>query len=101
MSDEPTVLMMPRSVDQAMRDPDLSPTTRVLMYRLMYRLTFVTYTPVKAESLALDLGCTPQAATRSLRVLVDRGYLDELPELRRPRHYRLPWSRRTTPARAA
>ena len=101
MSDEPSVMMMPRSVDQAMRDRDLSPTTRVAMWGLMCRLNFVTYVPVKAESLALDLGCTPQAATRSLRVLVDRGYLDELPELRRPRHYRLPWSRRTTPARAA
>jgi hypothetical protein len=101
MSDAPTVLMMPRSVEQAMRDHDLSPIARVAMYGLMCRLSFVTYTPVKAESLARDLGCTPQCTARALRVLVDRGYLDELPERRRPRYYRLPWSRREPAARAA
>lgn len=79
---------------QAMKDRDLSPTTRIVMWYLQERLAVHEFREVYLLSLAADVGVEPQTLGRSLRALVDAGYLME--RGRRPRSYRLVWSRHDT-----
>lgn len=87
--------MVPRSIDQALRDRSLSPTARLTMYVLADLLTFDEWREVKSTALASLLGCEDQTAGRALRVLVERGYLDQRSGAGRARLFRLLWSRRT------
>lgn len=91
---------LPVVVAQALDDRTLPPVARLAMWYLHRVLDFHEFRERKAESLASMMGIEPQTAGRALRVLVESGYLEQSVK-RRPRAYRLPWSRRTTPARAA
>jgi len=95
-----TVGGVPVVVRQALDDATLQPAAKAVMWYLHQRLDFYEYREQKAESVACAVSVTPQHAGRALRLLVERGYLDEHGR-RRPRAYRLPWSRRQEQERAA
>lgn len=76
---------------QAMKDRELSPTTRIVMWYMQDRLAVHEYREVYTLSLASEVGVEPQTLGRCLRSLVESGYL--LERGRRPRSYRLVWSR--------
>jgi hypothetical protein len=90
---------LPVVVAQALEDRSLPPVARLAMWYLHKILDFVEFREVKSASLALLMGVEDQSAGRACRILVERGYLDEHGK-RRPRAYRMPWSRRSTPSRA-
>lgn len=91
---------VPRVVDQALDDTTLPPSARLMMWHLAKRLDLFEYREVKAESLANEMRVTRVRTSRMLILLVARGYLEESGQ-RRPRAFRMPWSRRSAAARAA
>ena len=100
---DPTLLAqhgLPLVVHQALRDRRLRPVDRLAMYCLSDLLDFTEYREVKSTVVASLMGIEDQTAGRALRSLVAAGYLDEHSK-RRPRAYRMPWSRRQTAVRAA
>jgi Mn-dependent DtxR family transcriptional regulator len=70
------------------------------MWHLSRRLDLTEYREVKAESLAEEMHIKPTTTGQMLRLLETRGYLDEHGK-RRPRAFRLPWSRRSSLKRDA
>ena len=91
---------VPVVVRQALDDRTLSPASKAVMWELQKRLDFHHFREQKVESVAAAVGIEPQTAGRALRQLVERGYLDEH-EKRRPRAYRMPWSKCESKERAA
>lgn len=91
---------VPRVVDQALRDVRLPPAARLMMWHLADRLDLVQFRDVKAESLASEMRIKRETVGQMLTVLVVRGYLDESGK-KKPRAFRMPWSRRTSIERAA
>ncbi len=91
---------LPIVVRQALDDRTLSPASKAVMWELQKRLDFHHYREQKEASLAAAVGIEPQSVGRALRLLVERGYLDEH-QRQRPRAYRMPWSRRVDVERAA
>lgn len=91
---------LPRVVEQALDNVKLPPSARLVMWHLRHRLDFVEYREVKAESLASEMEIKETTVGQMLTLLVDRGYLDESGK-RKPRAFRMPWSRRTSKSRAA
>ena len=103
MSDECTLIARhgwPRVVEQALRDFSLPPMARLMMFHLADRLDIVEFREVKGASLANEMRIHETTAGHMLTVLVERGYLDESAR-RKPRAFRLLWSRRLSVARAA
>ena len=100
----PTTLMathgMPLVVQQALSDRQLRPVDRLAMFFLAALLDFNDYREVKVMSLASTMGVEEQTAGRAIRTLVARGYLDQHAK-RKPRAFRMPWSRLATEKRAA
>jgi Fic family protein len=93
---------VPRVVEQAMEDRLLRPADRIAMWYLArHFLDFHEFRLVKVAALASLMGVEDQTAGRALRTLVARGYLDEQAADRRSRAFRMPWTRRGTPALAA
>lgn len=91
---------VPRVVEQALDDVQLPPVARLMMWHLAKRLDLFEYREVKNASIAAEMRIEDQTAGRALRVLVDRGYLDERRGHRRARAFRMPWSRRAILAAA-
>lgn len=88
------------SVEQALDDVSLPPAARLMMWHVRKRLTMQSYTEVKAESLAAEMRVKQTTVGQMLTLLVQRGYLEES-EKKKPRAFRIPWSRRTAIERAA
>jgi DNA-binding MarR family transcriptional regulator len=92
---------VPRVVEQAMEDRSLRPVDRLAMWYLSrHWLDFHEFREVKTTALASQMGIEDQTAGRSLRTLVERGYLDGQQGDRRSRSFRMPWTRRTTKSAA-
>lgn len=92
---------VPMVVKQAMDNAKgLPPAARLVMWHLQYRLNFLEFVEVKAESLATDAGIKETTAGQMLTLLVKRGYLEESAK-KKPRAFRMPWSQRTSKSRAA
>jgi hypothetical protein len=89
---------VPPAVDQALSDTEMPPTARLMMWHLAARLDLMEFTNVKAESLAVEMGIAGTTVSHMLTLLVERGYLNEHGQ-RKPRAFRMPWSRRTGKAR--
>jgi DNA-binding IclR family transcriptional regulator len=70
------------------------------MWHIRKRLTMVAFTEVKAESLANEMRVLDTTVGKMLTLLVERGYLEESGK-KKPRAFRLPWSRRAYTERAA
>lgn len=87
-------LPLPYALDEVPLDPELDGTpTKVYLY-LIRRLDRAEYRPVKAWALAVALQIRPQTAGKALRVLVEKGYLQQAPldsgeGARAARRYRL------------
>lgn len=96
----PVTAVIPTVVAQALEDRELPPVARLAMWYLSRRLDFLEFRDVKTESLATEMGIKATTAGQALHLLVARGYLDESGR-RKPRAFRLMWSRRTSTARAA
>lgn len=90
----------PRVVTQALSDVQLPDAARLIMWHLSFRLDLVEYREVYAESLANESRRKVTTVGQMLTLLVHRGYLDESTK-KKPRAFRLPFSRRTSGARAA
>lgn len=90
----------PRVVAQALSDVHLPDAARLIMWHLSFRLDVLEYREVYAESLAHESRRKETTVGQMLTLLVTRGYLDES-EKRKPRAFRLPYSRRTSAQRAA
>ena len=88
------------AVEQALDDVSLPPAARLTMWHVRKRLTMQAYTEVKAESLASEMRVDDTTAGKMLTLLVQRGYLEESGK-KKPRAFRLPWSRRGATERAA
>ena len=88
------------AVEQALDDVSLPPAARLTMWHVRKRLTMQAYTEVKAESLAAEMRVKDTTVGQMLTLLVDRGYLEESGK-KKPRAFRLPWSRRSYTERAA
>jgi hypothetical protein len=91
---------VPPAVHQALSDTDMPPAARLMMWHLATRLDLMEFTNVKAESLALEMGIAGTTVSHMLTLLVERGYLSESGQ-RKPRAFRMMWSRRTGKARDA
>lgn len=91
---------VPRVVEQALDDRALPPMARLMMWHLRHRLDFMEFREVKAASLAADMRIKESTVGQMLTMLVERGYLEESGK-KKPRAFRMPWSRRTTQARSA
>lgn len=91
---------LPHVVSQAMDDFSLPPTARLMMWTLAKRLDFVYFTAVKSQSLAHEMRIRENTAAQYLSLLVQRGYIEES-KRRRPRAFRMPWSRQRHDRRAA
>jgi len=91
---------VPRVVEQALDDMSLPPTARLMMWHLAKRLDLFEYREVYTESIAREMRIKHNTASVTLDTLVARGYLDDSLK-RKPRAFRLPWSRRQSQARAA
>lgn len=89
---------VPPAVDQALGDTEMPPAARLMMWHLAARLDLMEYTNVKAESLAREMKLAGTTVSHMLTLLVERGYLSENGQ-RKPRAFRMPWSRRTGKAR--
>jgi hypothetical protein len=87
-------------VEQALDDVSLPPAARLTMWHIRKRLTMQAYTEVKAESLANEMRVLDTTVGKMLTLLVERGYLEESGK-KKPRAFRLPWSRRGGLERAA
>lgn len=70
-----TPTLFPPVLKQAVRDRRLSVTERAALLLLWQSLSAAEYRPLKAESLAADLGVKRQSAARALSHLVAYGYL--------------------------
>jgi hypothetical protein len=90
----------PRVVRQALGDVSLPPTARLMMWHLGERLCLTEYREVYTESIANEMRIKPNTAGETLDLLILRGYLDESGK-KKPRAFRLPFSRRQSAARAA
>ena len=88
------------AVEQALDDVSLPPAARLTMWHVRKRLTMQAFTEVKAESLAAEMRVKDPTVGQMLTLLVQRGYLEESSK-KKPRAFRLPWSRRTSTERAA
>jgi hypothetical protein len=88
------------AVEQALDDVSLPPAARLTMWHIRKRLTMTAFAEVKAESLAAEMRIKDTTVGQMLTVLVQRGYLDESGK-KKPRAFRLPWSRRVSTERAA
>jgi hypothetical protein len=88
------------AVEQALDDVSLPPAARLTMWHIRRRLTMQAFTEVKAESLANEMRVLDTTVGKMLTLLVDRGYLEESGK-KKPRAFRLPWSRRDGLERAA
>ena len=88
------------AVEQALDDVSLPPAARLTMWHVRKRLTMQSFTEVKAESLAAEMRVKDTTVGQMLTLLVQRGYLEESAK-KKPRAFRLPWSRRTHTERAA
>lgn len=88
------------AIKQAVYDLGLPPTARLMMLYLPNRLNLHTFVEVKAESIAAEMQIKDTTAGQMLTVLVHRGYLEESGK-RKPRAFRLPWSRHVHTERAA
>jgi hypothetical protein len=88
------------AVEQALDDVSLPPAARLTMWHIRKRLTMVAFTEVKAESLANEMRVLDTTVGKMLTLLVERGYLEES-GTKKPRAFRLPWSRRAYTERAA
>jgi hypothetical protein len=95
----PTSSLVP-VVSQALGDVTLPHTARLMMWHLAQRLDLVEFREVYTDSIAAEMRIKPNTASVTLDTLVSRGYLDESGK-RKPRAFRLPWSRRQSLARAA
>jgi DNA-binding IclR family transcriptional regulator len=88
------------AVEQALDDVSLPPAARLTMWHIRKRLTMTAFAEVKAESLAAEMRLKDTTVGQMLTLLVQRGYLDESGK-KKPRAFRLPWSRRVSTERAA
>jgi hypothetical protein len=88
------------AVEQALDDVSLPPAARLTMWHIRKRLTMQAFTEVKAESLANEMRVLDTTVGKMLTLLVERGYLEESGK-KKPRAFRLPWSRRAYAERAA
>ena len=88
------------AVEQALDDVSLPPAARLTMWHIRRRLTMQAFTEVKAESLANEMRVLDTTVGKMLTLLVERGYLEESGK-KKPRAFRLPWSRRVAAERAA
>ena len=88
------------AVEQALDDVSLPPAARLTMWHIRKRLTMTAFAEVKAESLAAEMRLKDTTVGQMLTLLVQRGYLDESGK-KKPRAFRLPWSRRVSAERAA
>jgi hypothetical protein len=88
------------AVEQALDDVSLPPAARLTKWHIRKRLTMVAFTEVKAESLANEMRVLDTTVGKMLTLLVERGYLEESGK-KKPRAFRLPWSRRAYTERAA
>jgi hypothetical protein len=88
------------AVEQALDDVSLPPAARLTMWHIRKRLTMQAFTEVKAESLANEMRVLDTTVGKMLTLLVERGYLEESGK-KKPRAFRLPWSRRAYTERAA
>lgn len=89
---------MPVVVTQALSDVSLTPTARLMMWHLKDRLDFLSFRDIYGESLAREMRIKETTVGQTLTLLVARGYLEENGK-KRPRAFRLPWSRRITKER--
>ncbi|MCZ8012017.1 MAG: hypothetical protein ACK5HM_08280 [Gemmatimonas sp.] len=88
--------VIPRAVEQALDNPHLTQVQRVAMWYLgRHFLGAGEFRPVKIIALSTFLGVREQTAGRTMRSLVETGYLDvrDADHLH-ARAYRLPWTRR-------
>lgn len=92
--------LYPEVISQAMDDVSLPPTARLMMWHLRLRLDLSEFRVVYGESIAHEMRIKPNTASITLDLLVARGYLDESVK-KKPRAFRLPFSRRTEMGRAA
>ncbi len=88
------------AVEQALDDAQLPPSARLMMWYLAKRLDFSAFREVKAESLAAEMQIKRETVGFMLTLLVQRGYLHESGK-RKPRAFRMPWSRKGAEERAA
>jgi hypothetical protein len=85
---------LPVVVAQALDDLSLPPSARLMMWHLRLRLDFVHFREVKAASIAHEMRLREETASRTLLLLVERGYLRGAPRtIGGARAYCLPWSR--------
>ncbi len=91
--------LLAESVRQALGDVQLPPNARLMMWHLSARLHVMEYREVKLSSIAMEMRIRETTAGQVLSRLVSEGYLDEAPG-RRPRAFRLQWSRRQDKALA-
>jgi predicted ArsR family transcriptional regulator len=87
-------------IRQALGDVTLPATARLMMWHLSLRLCLSEYREVYTESIANEMRIKANTASVTLDTLVSRGYLDESGK-KKPRAFRLPFSRRQSLARAA
>lgn len=92
--------MVTESVRQALGDVQLPPLARLMMWHLAARLDVFEFREVKLASIGSEMRIRETTAGQMLTRLVAEGYLDEAPQ-RRPRAFRLMWSRRQSRAIAA
>ncbi|MEQ1693779.1 MAG: BlaI/MecI/CopY family transcriptional regulator, partial [Gemmatimonas sp.] len=88
------------AISQALDDVSLPHAARLVMWHLGKRLDVTHFREVKTDSLASEMRLKPNTVFKSLRQLVARGYLEEHTK-RKPRAYRMPWSRIETAERPA
>ena len=88
------------AVQQALDDVSLPPAARLTMWHISKRLTMTAFSEVKTESLAHEMRVMDTTVGKMMTILVERGYLDESGK-KKPRAFRLPWSRRDGIERAA
>lgn len=91
---------LPVVVQQALDDVKLPQTARLMMWHLRLRLDLIEFREVYNDSLAKEMRITDSTVGKMLTLLVAEGYLGESGK-RRPRAFRLLWSKRQSRARAA
>lgn len=91
---------LPVSIMQAMDDVHLTQTARLAMWHLRLRLDIIEFREVKLISLASEMRMEQRNIGNALALLVARGYLEQTTR-RKPREFRLFWSRRAMESQAA
>lgn len=91
---------LPWVVRQALDDTSLPALARLTMWHLGRHLDTHEYRELKVLALAHEMRCKDVTCAQNIRILLERGYLDQH-KVRNPRALRLPYSRRAGPARAA